>query len=376
MHCITRFHLPLGQYPSIPDHTNCSGIADFPPISVPATITFSLSLSHITSIALQLFIDFCFLNHGKKTKLQMWASKESADPRSVVNTQSTFNTNWTINVSDVKTVKVSNVSLYSSEKDIRELLSVSGEIQYVEMQRENEMQVAYVTFKDSQGADTAMLLSGATVADSSIIITPAESYQLPPGALPCNLVKEPPSSAVKKAEDIVSTMLAKGLVLGKDALNRARAFDEQHHWISTASAAVTSIDSKMGLSDKLTMGTSMVHKRAREVEERFHAYERTKSAFAAAEQTATAAGSAITHNHYVLTGASWISNAFRAVARSAEDVSTMTKEKVQKANEERMENLCRDRRDFISDFSEIHLDNSSFREPPVVPVDVKKLNII
>ncbi|KAI8013316.1 Binding partner of ACD11 1 [Camellia lanceoleosa] len=68
--------------------------------------------------------------------------------------------NWTINISDVRTVKVSNISLATSEKDIEEFFSFSSDIQYVEMQRETETsQFAYVTFKESQGADTAMLLT-------------------------------------------------------------------------------------------------------------------------------------------------------------------------------------------------------------------------
>ncbi|XP_038974149.1 uncharacterized protein LOC120105612 isoform X1 [Phoenix dactylifera] len=43
-------------------------------------------------------------------------------------------------------------------------------------------------------------------------------------------------SAVRKAEDVVSSMLAKGFVLSKDALKRARSFDERHHFMSGASA--------------------------------------------------------------------------------------------------------------------------------------------
>ncbi|CAL5324111.1 unnamed protein product [Camellia sinensis] len=58
--------------------------------------------------------------------------------------------NWTINISDVRTVKVSNISLATSAKDIKEFFSFSGDIQYVEMQRETETsQLAYVTFKES-----------------------------------------------------------------------------------------------------------------------------------------------------------------------------------------------------------------------------------
>lgn len=34
-------------------------------------------------------------------------------------------------------------------------------------------------------------------------------------------------SAVQKAEDVVSSMLAKGFILGKDAVNKAKLFDEK-----------------------------------------------------------------------------------------------------------------------------------------------------
>ncbi|GAB4828699.1 hypothetical protein Ancab_018364 [Ancistrocladus abbreviatus] len=308
----------------------------------------------------------------------MSVSGDIADWRNGIHNQSAIMTTWTINVADVKTVKVSNISLSSSINDIKEFLSFSGDIQYIEMQRENDSTlVAYVTFKDSQGADTAMLLSGACIADRSVMITAAEYYQLPPEALPPSPVKEQPGVAVKKAEDVVSTMLAKGYVLGKDALNKARAFDEQHHWIATASSAVASINHKIGLSETLAMGMSMVNTKAKAVAKCFQVYERTISTFAAAETTASGAGSAIMNNYYVLTGASWISRALSAVARAAEDVSSMTKEKVQKAEEERREILCRDRRDIISNFPKLHLDNS--REPPLVPVvsaEEQKLTII
>lgn len=60
----------------------------------------------------------------------------------------------------VKTIKVSNVSLGASEQDLKEFFSFSGDIEYVEMQSHDERsQIAFVTFKDPQGAETAVLLS-------------------------------------------------------------------------------------------------------------------------------------------------------------------------------------------------------------------------
>ncbi|CAK7326839.1 unnamed protein product [Dovyalis caffra] len=305
---------------------------------------------------------FSFLASLKNVPVQ-----EAADQKIEALPKSNSATNWTINVSDVRTVKVSNISLTATDGDIKEFFSFSGDVLYVEMRRESETtQLAYVTFKESQGADTAMLLSGATVADLSVSITPVEDYQLPPEALSSKLDQKPPvtDSAVKKAEDVVSTMLAKGFVLGKDALNKARAFDERIHLSSNASATVASIGHKIGLSEKLSVGTAVVNEKVREMDEKFHVLVKTKSALSAAEQKASSVGSAIMSNPYVSTGASWVSGALTAVAKAAEDVSVMTREKVEKAEEEKMAIPVSERTS-----AHIHHDRSPAGEPPMLPND-------
>lgn len=186
------------------------------------------------------------------------------------------------------------------------------------------------------------------------------------------------NSAVQKAENVVSTMLAKGFILGKDAINKAKSFDERHQLMSNASATVASIDRKIGLRDKVSIGTAVVNGKVREMDEWYQVSEKTKSAFWIAEQKASSAGSAILSNHYVLTGASWVSSAFGAVAKAAGDVSMMTKEKVERAEEEKKEIIYKQRADVISDFARTHLDDSS-AGPPVVPVnsvDENKFGII
>lgn len=255
----------------------------------------------------------------------------------------------------VKTVKVSNVSLGASEQDIKEFFSFSGDIEYVEMQSGDEWsQIAYVTFKDSQGAETALLLSGATIVDLSVIITPAPEYELPPQARAAAVVEDKdakptgqPESAVQKAEDVVASMLAKGFVLGKDAVGKAKAFDEKHQFTSTATAKVVSLDKKIGLSEKVTMGTSAVSGKVKEMDQKFQVSEKTKSAFAAAEQKVSSAGSAIMKNRYVFTGASWVTGAFNKVAKAASDVGSKTKEKV--VAEEA------DHKGLEEDFAQVHL---------------------
>lgn len=182
------------------------------------------------------------------------------------------------------------------------------------------------------------------------------------------------NSAVKKAENVVSTMLAKGFILGKDTINKAKSFDERIQLTSNAAATVASIDRKIGLSDKVSTGTAVVNGKVREINERYQVSEKTKSAFSIAEQKASSAGSAILSNHFVLAGASWVSSAFSTVAKAAGDVSMMTKEKVEKAEEEKKEIIYKQRTGIITDFAHTHLD-----EPPVLPVssaDDNKLGII
>ena len=123
-------------------------------------------------------------------------------------------------------------------------------------------------------------------------------------------------------------MLAKGFILGKDALNRAKSFDERHHFTSTATAKVVSLDQKIGLSEKITAGTTLVNDKVKEMDERFQVSEKTKSALSVAEQSVSNAGSTIMKNRYVLTGATWVTGAFSRVAKAASDVGQKTKEKV------------------------------------------------
>lgn len=272
-----------------------------------------------------------------------------------------------------KTVKVSNVSLGASEQDIKEFFSFSGDIEYVEMQSGNERsQIAYVTFKDSQGAETALLLSGATIVDLSVTITPAPEYELPPSAA------APPSeikvaggsdSVVQKAEDVVSTMLAKGFILGKDAVNKAKSFDEKHQLSSSATAKVVSLDKKIGLTEKISMGTSAVNDKVKEMDQKFQVSEKTKSAFAAAEQKVSTAGSAIMKNRYVFTGASWVTGAFNKVAKAAGEVGQKAKEKAGMAEDEQ-------RREMVDDYAKLHLSESPKAEddePPSKPAPVHGL---
>ncbi|KAJ0968100.1 hypothetical protein J5N97_025017 [Dioscorea zingiberensis] len=134
----------------------------------------------------------------------------------------------------------------------------------------------------------------------SVIISPAPDYQIPPHAalIPTMDAEKDTTvsseSAVQKAEDVVSSMLAKGFVLGKDTLSKAKTFDEKLKITSTATSTVSSFDKKIGLSEKITAGTSSVTEKVKETDQRFQVSKKTKSAFAA--QTVSSEGSAILKN--------------------------------------------------------------------------------
>lgn len=177
----------------------------------------------------------------------------------------------------------------------------------------------------------------------------------------------------------MSTMLAKGFILGKDAINKAKAFDERHQLTSNASSRVASIDRRMGFSDKISIGTAIVNGKVREMDEKYQLSEMTKSALAAAEQKASSAGSAIMSNSYVSTGASWVSSAFNAIAKAAGDVSSMTREKVEQAEVERNEIIYSERKGTVDEFGMKNLQDASDMGPAIVPVnshDDHKLEII
>eukprot|EP01018_Ginkgo_biloba_P011773 Gb_32242 [translate_table: standard] len=281
------------------------------------------------------------------------------------------------------TVRVTNVSLRATKRDIQDFFSFSGEIDRIELRGDNEhSQVVFVTFKDPQALDTALLLSGATIVDQSVNIHPVEDY-LPQAEAPERVpsqhsehissvnkaqdVSGGSGTAMNKAQDLVTSMLAKGYIVGKDAMNKAKAFDEKHRLTANASAKATSFDKKIGLTEKITAGTAAVNEKVRSVDQKFQVSEKTKSAFAAAEHKVNNAGSALMKNKYVFTGASWVTGAFSRVAKAAEDVGLKTKEKVEIAEGQKNDRSFTSSSDLAHDFSQIHVNQPpSSYEPAAI----------
>lgn len=133
--------------------------------------------------------------------------------------------------------------------------------------------------------------------------------------------------AVTRAQDVISTMLARGYDLGKDAMNKAKTFDEKHQLLANATATVSSLDRKMGLTQKFSTGTAVVNEHVKAIDERYQVFEKTRTAFVAAEQKVSTASSALMKNKYIFTSAAWVTGALSKVSKAAGEVGQKAMEK-------------------------------------------------
>ncbi|KAL6498966.1 hypothetical protein OROGR_028152 [Orobanche gracilis] len=109
---------------------------------------------------------------------------------------------------------------------------------------------------------------------------------------------------VSKAQDVVSTVLAKGSAIGQDAVNKAKAYDEKHRLTANASARVVSFDMRQ-----------------------FQVSDKTMSALMAVERKINDTGSAVKYTRYVPAGTSWLNGAFTKLAIAGQVAGTKTREK-------------------------------------------------
>lgn len=207
---------------------------------------------------------------------------------------------------------------------------------------------AFVTFKDPKALEIALLLSGATLVDRIVSITAAEYYvpkedikeiqitdeamSVSAGNISPNLEEKPSSPTngrvyASKAQDVVSTVLAKGSAIKQDAMNKAKAFDEKHRLRANASAKVHSLDKRVGLSEKFTVGISVVNEKVKTVDQKLQISDKTMAALMAADRKLYDTGSAVKSSRYVTAGTSWLNGAFSKVAKAGQVAGSKTKEK-------------------------------------------------
>lgn len=256
-------------------------------------------------------------------------------------------------VTETRTVQVKQLSDLAGVREIHEFFSFSGEIEHVEILSEDgKSKTAYVTFKDPKALEIALLLSGATIVDQVVKITPAENYvpnrEMEEVRVVENAINVAPSENsenvslsieegkasptnrriyLSKAQDAVTSMLAKGSAIRQDAVNKAKAFDEKHQLTANASAKVISFDKRVGLTEKLTVGIAAMNQKVKSVDQRLQVSDKTMAAIIAAERKINNTGSAVKTSRYVTAGTAWFNGAFSKVAKAGHVASTKTREK-------------------------------------------------
>ncbi|KAK3146083.1 hypothetical protein QOZ80_3BG0261420 [Eleusine coracana subsp. coracana] len=253
----------------------------------------------------------------------------------------------------VRTVRVRNISDLATEREVREFFSFSGEIEHVDIRFDGVAtgRTAYVTFKDPKALEIALLLSGATIVDQIVNITPAEDYIYIPVTEQQLVANEVTSTSpartadlehsaetndsptrgvyVSKAHGVITSVIARGSAMRQDAVNKAKAFDEKHQLRANASARISSFDKRVGLSEKINSGVSVVNEKVKSVDQRLQVSDKTMAALLAAERKLNDTGSAVKTNRYVSAGTNWLNGAFSKVAKAGHVAGSRTREKFQ-----------------------------------------------
>lgn len=120
------------------------------------------------------------------------------------------------------------------------------------------------------------------------------------------------------AQEVVKTMLAKGYILGKDALLKAKAFDESHHVSATAAAKVADLSNRVGLTEKIYAGVDAV----RAVDQQYHVSDATKTIVSATGRTAAAVAHSVVNSSYFAAGALWVSDALNRASKAAAELGS------------------------------------------------------
>ncbi|CAI8587858.1 unnamed protein product [Vicia faba] len=238
-----------------------------------------------------------------------------------------------MNSGDGYAVEVTGLSPNATDKDVSEFFAFSGAIQHLEIIRSGDYAcTAYVTFKDAYSQETACLLSGATILDQRVCITrwgqhaeefdfwntpsrnhEEESYSTTQHS---SQFVSSAGEAVSMTQEVVKTMLAKGYILSKDALSKAKDFDESHRVSATATAKVSELSQRIGLTDKISAGYEAV----KSVDQKYNVSETTIAAASATGRSVVAAANSVVNSSYFSKGALWMSGALTRAAQAASDL--------------------------------------------------------
>ncbi|KAG6396040.1 hypothetical protein SASPL_142178 [Salvia splendens] len=217
-------------------------------------------------------------------------------------------------------VEVIGLPPEASREDVYQFFINCGNIRHLQITRvSSDVSMAHVEFEDAYSVKVALFLSGSEIANQPVAISSCGTYNVDPSpslfveGQQSNQFVSSPGEAVTVMQQVVQTMIAKGYVLGKDALSKAKAFDESHQVSSSAAAKIAEFSKRIGLTDKIQTGVQA----GKGIEEKYHVYDMTKTAAVYSGKTAVAAASAVVNSTYFAKGALWVSDVLDRAAKAA-----------------------------------------------------------
>jgi len=194
------------------------------------------------------------------------------------------------------TIKVSNLTKTEGlnlNEQLNQFFSYCGQVTNLYVgESDNGTFDCYITFNSHAAISNALMLSGAKVNDSVILVTLSEDQEIKQSDyIVMNQENMLPADQRSKTS-MIATLLAQGYKLKDDALTKAREFDSQQGVSSgiqniakDVSGKVEEIDQKFGISTRLIGVTDTITSAGREFDQQYNVTGMTKSAITTGGET-------------------------------------------------------------------------------------------
>eukprot|EP00002_Diphylleia_rotans_P033725 TRINITY_DN719_c0_g3_i1.p1 TRINITY_DN719_c0_g3~~TRINITY_DN719_c0_g3_i1.p1 ORF type:complete len:272 (-),score=89.02 TRINITY_DN719_c0_g3_i1:197-1012(-) len=208
-----------------------------------------------------------------------------------------------------RSIYVYNIAPTATEKDLTDFFSFCGPIEKVILESNpvDGNQHSGITFGDLNTAATALLLAGAILVGQPIAIMrfPGSDQPQESAAPSTTQASADPSveaqantstsaAPAKPAVSVIADVLAKGYILGENAMQKAKEFDEKHNISLKFKVAAESaknkalkIDEEYKISEKAHAASEAAAAQAKKIDEQYHISEKASHAAAAGAATAT-----------------------------------------------------------------------------------------
>ena len=157
-------------------------------------------------------------------------------------------------MSEATTVHVKNISLQTSEAQVKDFFSFCGKISHLSISKDGDAQSAAVTFEKPTAAKTALLLDNTQLGPNLVHVSAAASLEelsSPKASGAHNLEQDHDVPQEDKPRSrIFAEYLAHGYTMSDKAIERAIALDTQHGVSSRFTQALQQFDAKYKASDK------------------------------------------------------------------------------------------------------------------------------